>query len=157
MRLDITVFESTTSPRAERLRGLFTSAGCEPRIERGHDDPLTWGGNAPVVEVAGVRALRLRPTVHPLAPVPPPYVVDVVVEAIPWIAAVFAAGAAAFAGGAVAKAGEDTWDAFRDGGWKGLQQLVRGIGRAYKPPAAAEAANEETDWEPSFSACRRST
>jgi hypothetical protein len=89
--------------------------------------------------------------------VPPPYVVDVVVEAIPWIAAVFAAGAAAFAGGAVAKAGEDTWDAFRDGGWKGLQQLVRGIGRAYKPPAAAEAANEETDWEPSFSACRRST
>lgn len=44
-------------------------------------------------------------------------------HAIPWIAGAFATG---FAG----KAGADSWEAFRDGGWRGLRTFLAGIRRA---------------------------
>jgi hypothetical protein len=45
-----------------------------------------------------------------------PYVVTFIAP-LTWVAA-------KFAGGAAAKAGADTWDAFRDGGWRGLRRFL---------------------------------
>jgi hypothetical protein len=52
-----------------------------------------------------------------------PYVVDLVVKGVPWLAAAYVLGAAQ-------AAGQDSWEAFRDGGWRGLQRFVRSIGHA---------------------------
>lgn len=38
--------------------------------------------------------------------------------------------AAKFAGGFVEKAGADTWDAFRHGGWRGITRLISEIAKA---------------------------
>jgi hypothetical protein len=67
-------------------------------------------------------------------------VVQVVVDSLPWLAL-------AFAGGAAGKAGADSWDAFRDGGWRGLASFIRGVGHAtecvgleFQPSASAKVS-----------------
>ena len=138
MRLDVFVEKSIDRHEMQGLQDLFREAGFEAQIAPRYEVMANWG----VAPTVGERdPLRVRSSVPPLAPVPHPYIVEVVVDALPWIAA-------AFAGGAAAKAGSDTWDAFRDGGWKGLALLVRRIGRTFKPvPEAPETRGEdEADW-----------
>jgi hypothetical protein len=48
-----------------------------------------------------------------------PYVV-MFIAPITWVAL-------RFAGGAAEKAGADAWDAFRDGGWRGLRRFLREV------------------------------
>jgi hypothetical protein len=36
----------------------------------------------------------------------------------------------AFVGGAAGKAGADTWDAYREGGWRGVQEFIGDVVRA---------------------------
>jgi hypothetical protein len=51
-----------------------------------------------------------------------PYVVFVLAH-LKWIAAAFAIGASG-------KAGADSWDAYRDGGWEGLKVFIQNVARA---------------------------
>lgn len=51
-----------------------------------------------------------------------PYAVFVLVQ-LKWLAAAFAVGASG-------KAGADSWDAYRDGGWEGLKVFIQRVARA---------------------------
>lgn len=53
--------------------------------------------------------------------------------------------ASKFFGGAAEAAGADTWAAFRDGGWKGLERFVREIGRAHGSERTGSVRIEEPD------------
>jgi len=70
---------------------------------------------------AGVRA-EVRAAYVRLSALDLPYAVYVLAP-LTWIAL-------KFLGGAAGAAGTDAWEAFRDGGWLGLQRFVQEVGRA---------------------------
>jgi len=70
---------------------------------------------------AGVRA-EVRADYWRLSALDLPYAVYVLAP-LTWIAL-------KFLGGAAGAAGTDAWEAFRDGGWLGLQRFVQEVGRA---------------------------
>ena len=99
---------------------------------RSAHDPLevTVDRGASEAEMAELRAIfqrvgidaRIRDDYLRLSAEPLPYAV-MFMSPVTWIAGAFAIGA-------LGKAGADSWDAFRDGGWRGLSRFLAEVARA---------------------------